>query len=272
MTAMVKGIRWLRDRRPRVDRLTAVVTLGALLVGVYAVPMVALASAIAPSDLLARLGDPVVLEATVRSLTTATISTLLAAALGIPLGYWLATTAARWAWVVFGLVLLPLVLPPTVAGVALLSVVGPTTALGSLATAGGLPLTGSLAGIVLAQTFVASPFVVITARAAFGGVDPHLTQAARTLGRNRWTTARRVVLPLAAKGILAGVTLAFARAMGEFGATMMLAYHPRTMPVQIWVSFISVGLEAAYPLAILLAGATLAALAVVYLLGAEPRW
>ncbi|WP_199242221.1 ABC transporter permease subunit, partial [Halorubrum sp. SD626R] len=123
---------------------------------------------------------------------------------------------------------------------------------GEAAAAAGLPLTRSLAGVVLAQTFVASPFVVVTAKAAFESVDRTLEHASRSLGKSRLTTARNVTLPLAGPGILAGVTLAFARAIGEFGATMMMAYYPRTMPVQIWVSFVELGLDNAYPVAILL--------------------
>jgi molybdate/tungstate transport system permease protein len=116
-----------------------------------------------------------------------------------------------------------------VGGVAL-TVVGPNTLVGRLAAAGGVPLTRSLAGVVLAQTFVASPFVVVTAKAAFESVDRSLEHAARTLGEGRVATFRRVTLPLAWPGVVAGVTLAFARAMGEFGATIMLAYYPRTPP------------------------------------------
>jgi molybdate/tungstate transport system permease protein len=112
--------------------------------------------------------------------------------------------------------------------------------------------------------------VVVTAKAAFEAVDPTLEHASRSLGKGRWTTARRVTLPLAAPGILAGVTLAFARAMGEFGATMMVAYYPRTMPVQIWVSFVSLGLDDAYPVAILLVVIAVAALAILNTVASNP--
>jgi molybdate/tungstate transport system permease protein len=149
-------------------------------------------------------------------------------------------------------------------------VVGPNTLLGDAAAAAGLPLTRSLAGVVLAQTFVASPFVVVTAKAAFEGVDRALEHASRSLGKGRLTTARRVTLPLAAPGVLAGVTLAFARAIGEFGATMMLAYYPRTMPVQIWVSFVSLGLDAAYPVAIVLVVVSVLALTVLDTVASNP--
>ena len=124
--------------------------------------------------------------------------------------------------------------------------------------------------VVLAQTFVASPFVVVTAKAAFEGVDPALEYASRSLGKGRLTTVRRVTLPLAWPGILAGVTLAFARAMGEFGATIMLAYYPRTMPVQIWVSFTTLGLDEAFPVAAVLVVLSVVTLAVLNALGSNP--
>jgi molybdate/tungstate transport system permease protein len=112
--------------------------------------------------------------------------------------------------------------------------------------------------------------VVVTAKAAFDDVDRRLERASRSLGKGRWTTARRVTLPLAWPGIVAGMTLAFARAIGEFGATMMVAYYPRTMPVQIWVSFVSLGLDEAYPVAILLVVVAVMALAVLNTVASNP--
>ncbi|CCQ34936.1 ABC transporter, permease protein (plasmid) [Halorhabdus tiamatea SARL4B] len=188
----------------------------------------------------------------------------------MPLAYWLARTDGAVTKIVLAVVILPLVLPPTVGGIVLLTVFGPSSPLGEAAIAAGFPLTRSLAGVVLAQTFVASPFVVVTAKAAFESVDQTLEYASRSLGKSRWTTARHVTLPLAGPGILAGVTLAFARAIGEFGATMMLAYYPRTMPVQIWVAFIELGLDNAYPVAILLVLIAATALVVLNTVASNP--
>jgi molybdate/tungstate transport system permease protein len=117
---------------------------------------------------------------------------------------------------------------------------------------------------------VASPFVVITAKAAFEGVPRAYEYASRSLGKSRWATFWRVTIPLAWPGILAGVTLAFARAIGEFGATIMMAYYPRTLPVQIWVAFTTLGLDAAFPVALLLAAISIAALVVLNTIGANP--
>jgi len=254
----------------RVDWLTVAFVLGGLLVCYYLVPLVSLFLSAPPATVAGSLTERPVVSAATTSLLSAAVSTLLGAAFGLPLAYWLARADTRWTGVVLAVVVLPLVLPPTVGGVVLLTVVGPNTLLGAAAAAVGVPLTRSLAGVVIAQTFVASPFVVVTAKAAFEGVDRTLEHASRSLGKGRVTTLRNVTLPLAGPGILAGVTLAFARAMGEFGATMMLAYYPRTMPVQIWVSFVSLGLDAAYPIAIVLVVVSALALVVLHTVASNP--
>ncbi|MFB6103065.1 MAG: ABC transporter permease [Haloplanus sp.] len=259
-----------RSRTERFDWLSATFLLGAVLLCYYLVPLGSLLVAQPPGAVLARLTAPTVLAAARTSLLGSTASTAIAAIFGLPLSYWLARTEGRLSTLVTALVVLPLVLPPIVSGMVLLTVVGPETLVGRVAAAGGLPLTRSLAGVVLAQTFVASPFVVVTAKAAFEGVDRRLERASRSLGKRRLTTVRRVTLPLAWPGILAGITLAFARAMGEFGATIMLAYYPRTMPVQIWVSFTTLGLDRAFPVAVVLVGIAVATLAAVTALGANP--
>lgn len=252
------------------DWLTLALGLGGLLCLYYLVPLVSLFLSVPLSDVIARMGNPPVVNAATNSLVSATVSATIATVFGLPLAYWLARTETRWKNAVLGVVVLPLVLPPTVGGIVLLTVFGPNTPIGGLAAAAGISLTRSLAGVVLAQTFVASPFVVVTAKAAFESVDRTLEHASRSLGKGRWTTARRVTLPLAAPGILAGVTLAFARAMGEFGATMMVAYFPKTMPVQIWDSFVELGLDNAYPVAIILVVISIVVLVVLNTVAANP--
>ncbi|ESP90104.1 molybdate ABC transporter permease subunit [Candidatus Halobonum tyrrellensis] len=244
--------------------------LGGVLLLYYLAPVVSLFLAVPPGDVLTRLSDPTVVDAATTSLLSASATTVVSTAFGLPLAYWLARTEGLRARLVLAVVVLPLVLPPTVGGIVLLTVFGPGAPVGAAADAAGVPLTRSFAGVVLAQTFVASPFVVVTAKAAFEGVDRRLEHASRSLGKSRWATARRVTLPLAGPGILAGVTLAFARAMGEFGATMMVAYYPRTMPVQIWVAFQALGLDSAYPVAILLVVVAVGALAVLDVVASNP--
>ena len=254
----------------RFDWLSAALVLGGLLLCYYLLPLVSLLLSQPPGAVLTRLQSPTVVAAAATSLTASLLSTAIAAVFGLALAYWLSRTDGPLGTVLTSLVVLPLVLPPVVSGMLLLTIVGPGTLLGRLAAANGLPLTRSLVGIVLAQTFVASPFVVITARAAFESVDRSLEDAARTLGQSRVGTFRRVTLPLAWPGILAGITLAFARAIGEFGATIMVAYYPRTLPVQIWVSFTTLGLENAFPVAVILVGVAVATILVLNALGTNP--
>jgi len=254
----------------RFDWLTVAFLLGAVLLCYYLVPLLALVLSQPPGVVIQRLTRPTVVSAATTSLTASITSAAIASLFGLPLAYWLARVDGRVKTIVTAVVVLPLVLPPIVSGMVLLTVVGPNTFLGGLAAANGLQLTRSVAGIVLAQTFVASPFVVVTAKAAFESVDRSLEYASQSLGKSRLTTFRRVTLPLAWPGILAGITLAFARAIGEFGATIMLAYYPRTMPVQIWVSFTTLGLENAFPVAVILVGIAVATLVVLNVLGTNP--
>ncbi|MBX0288425.1 ABC transporter permease [Haloarcula salinisoli] len=254
----------------RLDWLSAAFVLGGLLLCYYLVPLVSLVLSQPPGAVLRSLQSPIVVSATATSLTAALLSTAIATVFGLGLAYWLAHAEGPLATLVTSLVVLPLVLPPVVSGLLLLTVVGRGTLVGQLAAANGLALTRSFVGVVLAQTFVASPFVVITAKAAFESVDRSLEDAARTLGQGRFGTFRRVTLPLAWPGVLAGITLAFARAIGEFGATVMLAYYPRTMPVQIWVSFRNQGLETAFPVALILVGVAVATILVLNVLGTNP--
>lgn len=254
----------------RFDWLSVTLLLGAVLLCYYLVPLISLIVSQPPGTVLRRLTAPAVVSAATTSLTASLISVTIATVFGLPLAYWLARADGQLETLVTALVVLPLVLPPIVSGMVLLTVIGPDTVLGTVAAANGIQLTRSLAGVVLAQTFVASPFVVVTAKAAFESVDRSLEYASRSLGKSRLATFRRVTLPLAWPGILAGITLAFARSMGEFGATIMLAYYPRTMPVQIWISFTTLGLENAFPVAVILVGIAVATLVILNVLGSNP--
>lgn len=202
-------------------------------------------------------GEPGLWGALRTSAEAASISTAIIVLLGIPLAYWLANSRRRIATAVGVLVYLPLALPPVMSGIVLIYVVGPYTALGELL---GGRLTDSLAGVVLAQTFVASPFLVVAARTAFAGVDPTLHDRAAALGHRPMARFWRVDLPIAAPGIRAGLLLTWLRALGEYGATVLLAYHPYTLPVFTEVQFASAGLattQAPTALALLLAAGAL---------------
>jgi molybdate/tungstate transport system permease protein len=252
------------------DGFGVAVLLGGVLLLYYLVPLVALFVAEPPAQVIDRLGDADVGRAAGVSLGAAGATAGVSLLLGVPLAYALARSQHAWKRVVTALVVVPLVFPPIVSGMLLLTLFNPNSLIGGVAAAGGVPLTRSFVAVVLAQTFVASPFVVITAKAAFEGVPRAYEYASRSLGKSRWATFWRVTIPLAWPGILAGVTLAFARAIGEFGATIMMAYYPRTLPVQIWVAFTTLGLDAAFPVALLLAAISIAALVVLNTIGANP--
>jgi ABC-type Fe3+/spermidine/putrescine transport system ATPase subunit/ABC-type sulfate transport system permease component len=188
------------------------------------------------------------------SVGSATISVALILMGGVPLGYCLARVPGRAMAVLGFVVQLPLAMPPLASGVLLLFLLGPYTPLGLL-TQGRL--TDSFTGIVLAETFVAAPFLIVAARSAFASVDPVLEDVAATLG---WGTLRafiKVSLPLAWPAIRAGLLLAWLRAFGEFGATVMVAYHPYSLPVYMYIVFGGQGLPAMIPILLPAVAATI---------------
>jgi ABC-type sulfate/molybdate transport systems ATPase subunit/ABC-type sulfate transport system permease component len=193
------------------------------------------------------------------SLLTATISTVVIAVLGTPLAYLLARRRGAAARVLVALLVLPLALPALMSGVLLLYVVGPFTILGELFDG---KLTDTRTGIVLAQIFVAAPFLILAARAAFTAVDPALEDVAATLGLGRVARFTRIAVPAALPGIAAGIMLSWLRAFSEFGATVILAYHPFSLPVFTFVQFDETGLPGTM---LPIAAALLAAFAVLLL-------
>jgi len=185
--------------------------------------------------------SPELLSALGLSIRVACLATVLDAALGIPLAYLLARRRFPGRTLVDLLVTLPLVLPPTVTGYYLIVLLGRRGWLGGpLYALTGWSVTFTWYAAVIAATVMAFPLLVRTARAAIESVDRDLVRAAFTLGRSEWRTALEVTLPLARKGILAGLVLAFARALGEFGATLMLAGNipgrTTTVPLAIYTA------------------------------------
>ncbi len=175
------------------------------------------------------------------SLVTTPISTALCLIFGVPLAWLLARVEFRGRSLLRAVVVLPLVLPPVVGGVALLLAFGRNGVLGSwLDAAFGVTLPFTPAAVVLAQTFVALPFLVISVEGALRATDQRYDDAAATLGANRWITFRRVTLPLALPGIVSGAVLCWARALGEFGATITFAGSfpgtTRTLPIEVYLA------------------------------------
>lgn len=213
--------------------------LGGLLALYLAVPLGAFLVRLARSP-NPGFGLPGLFPAALVSVETASISAAVIALFGLPLAYLLARSRHRRTATAVGLVAqLPLALPPLMSGILLIYLVGPYSALGR---AFGGHLTDTLTGIVLAQCFVAAPFLVSVARAAFSEIDPALFDLAATLGHREYGRFFRVALPAARGGIAAGLLLAWLHAFGEYGATLILAYHPYSLPVFTDLQFAGAGL------------------------------
>jgi molybdate transport system permease protein len=230
-------------------------------------PIVAIFVHTGPAALLSSLGDPVALDALRLSFETSTIALAIVLAVGTPAAYLLATRRFRGRAIVTTLVELPLVLPPAVAGIGLLAALGPS----GLLDAG---LVFQTAGVVAALTFVSAPYFMRQAQAAFSAVDPALLEASRTLGVGPAGTFARVAVPVARSGLAAGAALAWGRALGEFGATLMFAGSFRgvtqTAPLAIYERFGSNDFTSALALGAVLASVSLAVLLSVKLVDA-PR-
>ena len=258
-------------QRPR-PMILAFGAIGGLLLLNLVVPI---ANLLAHADLprwTASLRDPRMGEALRNSALTSVITVSIMTLFGVPLGYVLARGRLPFKQLLISLVFLPMVVPGLAGGILLLLTFGPYGTIGGpLEAWWNISLTNNLAGIVLAQLYVASPFVVISSLVAFNGVDPKLEMAAALLGDSQWQTFRRISLPLAWPGIAAGITLAWIRALGEFGATMIVAYNPHALPVYMWVKFESTGLRGALPVAFLLVLLAAAAVALSTLVGRLAR-
>ncbi len=236
--------------------------LGAALVALLVVPLLALVTSTSAADLSAGLRHPMFAAALGLSLRTTTLSLALTVVLGTPLAWWIATSSSRWAKVVAVLVELPIVLPPAVVGVALLQTFGLRGLLGPALDAVGLRVAFTTVAVVLAQLVVASPFFVRAAAGAFRTVDRDTLLVARTLGASGAGAFGRVALPIAAPGLLVGASLAWARGLGEFGATLLFAGNmpgtTQTVPLAIFTALESdVRLAVVFSLVLAAVGALL---------------
>lgn len=254
-------------------RSTTPVLFGALalVLAFLALPIVAIFVAAGPDELLAALGRDVVLDALRVSLASNLVAQTLVLAIGTPAAYLIARGIPLRSLVI-GLIEIPLVLPPAVAGLGLLFVFGRRGLLGGAVEALGLRIPLTQLAVILAVTFVSSPFYIRAAIGAFEAVDRNLVDAARTLGASSTRVFVRITLPLAAGGLLAGATLALARGLGEFGATLVFAGSlqgtTETLPLAVYGEL---GRDESAALAI---GAVLIVLSVVMLAGSKlvPRW
>ena len=251
---------------------TVLVLACALALGFLLLPLVAIFLRVPPGDLFAQLGSDVARDAIVVTLKTTLIAQALILLVGTPAAYLIASHRFRGRPFVITLVELPLVLPPAVAGIALLAAFGRLGLLGGTFDTLGIPISFTQTAVVLAVTYVASPFYFRLAIASFESLDQSLLDASRTLGAGPARTFFRIALPLASRGLAAGAALSFARGIGEFGATIMFAGSlqgvTQTVSLAIYAQF-DINFDVALALGALLALVSAAILLLVKLI---PAW
>ena len=214
------------------------VALVALLV-LVAAPLVNVFAVVPPASVVSALASRETIDAAIAAIATA---------LGVPAGYALARGRALERGVGLFVLALPLALPPVASGIAILGLLGTRQPLGGLLAAHGVPVLDSLAGVAISEFFVSGSIVAIAATAAFSDVDRTLEEAARTLGARTGRVLWTIALPLAAPSIGAGVLLAWLRAIGEYGATSIVAYHPTSLPIELVVALSADGVPRALAL------------------------
>jgi molybdate/tungstate transport system permease protein len=231
-------------------RVTFVV-LGLLLVLFVAWPLFRTLTATGPSVLWETVMDEEVRASILLTFGASLVATVLALVTGVPLAYLLARVDFPGKRLVEGIIDVPIVVPHTAAGIALLMVFGRRTLLGQAFGLLGVRFVSAVPGIVIAMLFVSLSFLVNAAREGFEAVEPRLERVARTLGASPWQAFWRVSFPLAWRSILSGMVLMWARGLSEFGAVVIIAYHPMVAPVLLYERFESFGLVYSLPVAAL---------------------
>ncbi len=235
-----------RETRGFVPRVLAVPAFLGL--ALLVLPLAALVGRVDWTTLWSDITAPEAMDALVLSLTTAAVATGVCLVLGVPLALLIARSGVRWSSMLRAVVTIPLVLPPMVGGVALLFLFGRNGMIGSaLDDWWGLRIPFTTTAVVLAQVFVALPFLVLTVEGSLRTMGVGFERTAASLGAGRWRILWRVTLPLAMPGLIAGVVLCFARAIGEFGATALFAGNApgttQTMPLAIYTAFNGSGVD-----------------------------
>ncbi len=228
------------------------VILGGLLVLFLVVPLVQMVASLDFGVAKQVVADAEVLQSIALTLRSALWATVIGILTGVPLGYLLAKKRFPLKNIVQAAVDLPVVVPHTAAGIALLMVFGRHFFGGKFFSVFHITFVGTEAGIVIAMTFVSAPFLINAARDAFAAVPARIEEVARTLGASPLQIFWRISLPVALRGILSGALLMWARGISEFGAIIILTYHPMVTPVLIFERFEAYGLKFAYPVAALL--------------------
>jgi molybdate/tungstate transport system permease protein len=234
-------------------------------------PVITLFVHLSPGAIVSALQAPGALTPLVVSLESGAITLAVLVGLGTPLAWLMARGRLPWPRLWEAGVLAALLLPPLVVGLLLVFMVGPVTPIGQALATIHLSATNTFLALVIAQVYESAPYYVLGAQAAFGGVDPRLEEQAGLLGDRPARVARRVTLPLAAPGLAMALAVAWARAMGAFGAVVIIAYHPYGLPLQIWTSLQETGLPSALPFALVLLVVALPLPLAAYLWSARAR-
>jgi len=228
------------------------VLLGLVIFLFIVVPLGKMILASDPMILLDTFLDPEVMGSIWLTLYAALIATAIGCLLGVPLAYLLARANFPGKRLVEGLIDIPIVVPHTAAGIALLFIFGRNFVVGKAFDTIGIQFVDSTAGIVIAMLFVSIPFLIDSAKEGFKKVDVRLEKVARSLGASPWQAFFKISLPLAWRSIVAGNIMMWARGISEFGAVLILAYHPMIAPVLVYERFETYGLDYARPVAVLL--------------------
>jgi molybdate/tungstate transport system permease protein len=230
----------------------AFISLGAIILLFIFLPLFKMIFSSSPGTLVDTMQDSKVRDAIWLSVYCALIATFVGLFLGVPLAYILARFDFRGKRAIESLIDIPIVIPHSAAGIALLFIFGGKFLFGKAFHAIGIDFVGATSGIIIAMLFVSIPFLVDSAKEGFRKVDPRMEKVARTLGASPWQTFFRISLPLASRSILSGGIMMWARGISEFGAVLILTYHPMIAPILVWDRFETYGLEYSMPVAVLL--------------------
>jgi molybdate/tungstate transport system permease protein len=246
--------------------------LGGAVFLLIALPILSILLNSTPQNFLQAFSDPEVMQSIGLSFISAAVATAIGLLGGVPLAYLLAGKSFPGRGWIESIINLPLVIPHTAAGIALLLVFGRKGLLGTDFAALGVFFTDNVAGIVVAMLFVSLPYLINSSRDAFSMVDTNLEKAASVDGAGKWRTFWFVSLPLAWRGVVSGMLMMWARGISEFGAVVILSYHPKVASVLVFERFEGYGLKAALPTALLLVLGAVIVFAVgrVFLLKSKP--
>ena len=233
------------------------VFLGGIALLFIVAPIAGLVFSVSPGDISDAARDREISHSVLLTLFASMMGTLFFGIAGIPLAYILARKKFRFRQVIIGAIDLPIVIPHTAAGIALLGCISRETWLGKAASSLGINFVGTTTGIALAMAFVSIPFLINAAREGFAAVPERLEKVALTLGASPAHVFFKISVPMAWRSIISGMVMMFARGMSEFGAVVIIAYHTMTAPVLIFERFGAFGLSYARPAAVLFAGVSL---------------